>query len=121
MPNSSSLPGPTPGSLSGVDRRVAPRVSALRDGQAFRPDGLAAALLIVDLSDTGARLRMRGGLVLPDDFVLADPHTWTAHRAQVVWRRDAEVGVRLLRSQSLRGVVPGALQPAKAFCERVGR
>ena len=105
----------------GLDRRSRPRASTLRDGQAFRPDGLAAAVLIVDLSEDGARLRVRGGQTLPDDFVLADPLTCQAHRAAVVWRRDAEVGVRLLRSQSLRGVVPGALQPAKAFCERAGR
>ena len=103
------------------DRRRHPRASVMRDGQAFRPDGLAASVLIVDISDGGARLRVRGGQVLPADFVLADPTTFLAHRATVVWRRDAEVGVRLLRSQSLRGVVPGALQPAKAFCERAGR
>ncbi len=105
----------------GAERRLAPRLSAMRDGQAFRPDGLAAPVLIIDLSDGGARLRLRGGQALPDAFVLADPATWTAHRVQVIWRRDAEVGVRLLKAQNLRGVVPGALQPAKAFCERVGR
>lgn len=103
------------------NRRLAPRATAMRDGQAFRPDGLAAIVLIVDLSEAGARVRVRGGQVLPDDFVVADPLTWVAHRAQVVWRKDAEVGVRFLKSQSLRGVVPGALQPAKAFCERAGR
>lgn len=101
-----------------TDRRLASRATVMRDGQAFRPDGLAAAVLIVNLSDGGARLRVRGGQALPDDFVLADPLTWCAHRARVVWRKDAEVGVRLLKSQNLRGVVPGALQPAKAFCER---
>ena len=104
-----------------LDRRFQPRVSAMRDGQAFRPDGLAASVLIVNLSEDGARLRVRGGQALPDDFVLADPLTFQAHRARVAWRKDAEVGVRLLRSQSLRGVVPGALQPAKAFCERAPR
>ncbi len=103
------------------NRRLAPRASTLRDGQAFRFDGLAATILIVDLSDAGARIRVRGGQTLPDDFVLVDPTTWLAHRAQVVWRKDAEVGAKLLKSQSLRGVVPGALQPAKAFCQRSGR
>ena len=103
------------------NRRRSPRATVMRDGQAFRPDGLAATVVIVDVSDEGARIRVRGGQVLPDDFVLADPATWLGHRARVVWRRDAEVGVRLLKSQSLRGVVPGALQPAKAFCERASR
>ena len=104
-----------------LERRGAARASVMRDGQAFRPDGLAASVLILDLSEGGARLRVRGQVTLPDDFVLADPTTFTAHRARVVWRRDAELGVRLLRAQSLRGVVPGALHPAKAFCERAGR
>ena len=114
MPQAARLLPPQPE----LNRRLAPRSPAMRDGQAFRPDGLAATVLILDLSDVGARLRTRGQ-ALPDDFVLADPQTWVAHRAHVVWRRDAEVGLRLSRSQSLRGVVPGALQPAKAFCERV--
>ena len=100
-----------------VDRRAAPRSGVMREGQAFRPDGLAAPVLIVDLSESGARLRVRGGVCLPPDFVLADARTWLAHRAQVVWRKDAEVGVRLLRAQDLRGVIPAALLPAKRFCE----
>lgn len=105
----------------GDDRRTQARTPVLRDGRAFRPDGLAASVLIVDLSDGGARLRVRGGQILPDAFVLADPLTFQAHRAAVVWRRDAELGVRLLRSHDLRGVVPGALHPAKAYCQRAGR
>ena len=104
--------------LQTLERRVVPRVSALRDGRVFRPDGLNASVLIVDLSDGGARLRQRGAEGLPDLFVLADPHTCLAHQAQVMWRRDGELGVRLLRSQSLRGVVPSAFAAAKAFCER---
>lgn len=103
------------------DRRAHQRTTVMRDGQAFRPDGLAASVLIVDISAGGARIRVRGGHALPDDFVLADPHTFQAHRCTVAWRRDAEVGVRFLRSHNLRGVVPGALQPAKAFCLRAQR
>ena len=104
-----------------VERRIAPRAGVMRDGRVFRPDGLDASVLIADLSDGGARLRPRGAERLPDLFVLADPCTWTAHQAQVVWRRDGELGVRLLRSQSLRGMVPAAFAAAKAFCERGGR
>ncbi len=115
MPAQAAALAPLPASV--LDRRISPRAAVMRDGQAFRPDGLAATVLILNLSDGGARLRVRGGQTLPDDFVLADPLTWLAHRAQVIWRKDAEVGVRLLRSQNLRGVVPGALQPAKTFCE----
>ena len=104
----------------GVDRRLHVRTHVMRDAQAFRPDGLSAPVLLLDLSEGGARLRVRG-VPLPDDFVLADPLTFTAYRAQVVWRKDAEVGVRLLRAQSLLGAVPAALQPVKAFCEAQGR
>lgn len=104
-------------SLQSLDRRVAPRAAVMRDGQAFRPDGFTASVLILDLSDGGARLRPRGAERLPDLFVLADPKTFLAHQAQVMWRRDGEMGVRLLRSHSLRGMVPGAFLAAKAFCE----
>ena len=117
MSSLASAPQPS----ADANRRVAPRLSAMRDGQAFRPDGLAATVLIVDISDTGVRVRVRGGQVLPDDFVLADPRTWLAHRVAVVWRRDADVGVVIRKTQNLRGVIPGALQPAKAFCERASR
>lgn len=106
---------------SALDRRRDPRTAVMRDGQAFRPGGLDETVLIVDLSDGGARLRVRGAKTLPDDFVLADPSTFLAHRAQVIWRKEAEVGVRLLRAQSLRGAVPEAMAPAKAFCQARAR
>lgn len=104
-----------------VDRRTSARTPVMREGQAFRPDGLSAPVLIVDLSEGGARVRVRGGMSLPADFVLVDPHTRLAHRAQVVWRKEAEVGVRLLRAQDLCGMVPAALLPAKRFCEAQAR
>ena len=106
---------------STVDRRVDPRVTAMRNGQVLRPDRLPADILIVDLSERGARLRVRGGLLLPRNFALVDPRTWLAHSARVIWRKDAEVGVRLLKSQNLRGLVPGALEAGKAFCASANR
>ena len=112
MPHMNAAPA-----LQSLERRALPRAAVMREGRAFRPDGLNASVLIIDLSDGGARLRPRGAERLPDLFVLADPATFLAHQAQVVWRRDGEMGLRLLRSQNLRGVVPGALLAAKAFCE----
>ena len=110
------MTSPVANSVLSKDRRDTPRILVMREGLAFRPDGLAATVLIVDLSSGGARLRSRGQAV-PNDFALVDPMTWLVHSATIMWRRDSEVGVKLMRSQSLRGQIGPALSPARRFCE----
>ena len=99
----------------GKERRAAPRASALREGRLMTVQGLGPIVLIVDLSVTGALVRMRTSLTLPQDVVLLDRLTMMAHRATVVRRQELDLGLRFIRSQSLSGQTPPALAAAKAW------
>ena len=55
-------------------------------------------------------------IAIPRDFVLADRTTMIAHRCTRVWTKDAELGLAISRSLSLKGVVPGPLMAARAWC-----
>ena len=51
---------------------------------------------VLDVSSTGARLRINSSLVAPEEFELMLPHQ--AHRRQVKvrWRRQKELGVEFM-------------------------
>jgi hypothetical protein len=100
----------------GAERRASTRHAALREGRVMTVEGLGPAVLIVDISSGGALIRLRAPLELPQDLVLIDRATAFAHRASVVRRQELDVGLRFLRSQSLAGAVPPALEPARAWC-----
>lgn len=52
------------------------------------------ACTICDISDGGARLKLRDILTVPDVFILCLSKQGTARRyCRVVWRKEAEVGV----------------------------
>jgi hypothetical protein len=61
--------------------------------------------LILDISDDGVRLYV-GGLNVPDQFaLLVGDDVVTERTYQVIWRRDREIGAKLLGP----GAVPSAL------------
>ena len=100
-----------------AERRGAPRLVTLREGRLVLPDRMGPEVLIVDLSSTGALIRLRALDKLPLDLVLVDRKTRMAHRSVVARRQELEVGLRFLRSMSLAGAVPAPLEAAKAWCE----
>jgi hypothetical protein len=52
--------------------------------------------LVIDMSDDGVRLYV-GGLNVPDQFdLLVGDGDVKEYRYQVVWRRDREIGARLI-------------------------
>jgi hypothetical protein len=58
-----------------------------------------------DRSESGARLQLPAGTVVPDAFWLIDLHAGQAFAAAVVWRGYPEVGVAMTASVNLRGDV----------------
>lgn len=96
------------------DRRREQRVPVDVEARAL-PGGYPCRIL--DLSPSGARIRMPAGL-LPATFVLVEWSTGRAHQAQVRWREGPELGVRFLRSCDLRGMVPRTFVDAKAMWMR---
>ena len=102
------------------DRRLEPRSPAHARGVVVAP-GLELGCLIVDLSNSGARLRLDRQLALPDRVIIVDVVQATAVEAQVVWRKGQEAGVkRLGAGASLRGLVPSRLTTAREALIRAG-
>ena len=65
------------------------RLAVLLDG---RPERILRCML-KDISDGGARLRVRASEVSGDEVTLIDLKEGTERDARVVWRRDNEIGV----------------------------
>jgi hypothetical protein len=64
------------------------------DGTAFGP------CVMVDISGTGARLKINASQALPDEFILLLSHDGRLHRrCTVAWRSAMTVGVRFLISR----------------------
>jgi len=57
-------------------------------------DGKEHTVLLRDLSETGARLRLAGSGTLPDRFKLVAPLEKVNAECVVVWRRGVDCGVR---------------------------
>ncbi|HUI97698.1 MAG TPA: PilZ domain-containing protein [Xanthobacteraceae bacterium] len=79
---------------------------------------------IGDVSDTGAKLRIRGAINAIDtqEFLLVLSPTGNAfRRCERIWLNGDEVGVRFLKEVSADGRPPAARAPAKAVRRRGGR
>jgi hypothetical protein len=57
--------------------------------------------LVIDISDTGARLRVVG-FDVPDEFVLLLSGDRIVERCKVSWRRDSEVGAKFISQEPQR-------------------
>lgn len=87
-----------------AERRDAARARArLRSGKLL---DMAFAFLthcrVHDRSSAGARLRVDVAAPLPRDLHFYDDETTSLRRATIVWRRDDEIGLRLLATRPAR-------------------
>ena len=79
------------------DRRVAPRAWRLQAGRISTADGdISLRCLIVDMSETGARVRIEHTLHLPTRFYLVDPRDHAVYKAQLVRSAEPEYGLALI-------------------------
>ena len=101
------------GNRRGGDREGAQRTVHLFDGE--RRLGTA---VLIDQSPGGARLSLPRGGQPPDAFAFVEVDTALAHLAEVAWRGEGSVGVRVSRSQRLRGYVPAEFTGMKRFWEQ---
>lgn len=68
------------------------RSGALLDG---RPERILRCA-IKDISEGGARLRVKSEEVVGDEVMLIDPKEGTERRARIVWRSEHELGVAFI-------------------------
>lgn len=74
-------------------RKFLRQKSFLRGCVYFNNGDSSAECIVRDVSASGARLIMPDGVVIPDAVELYMPQTEKYARAQVLWRRDSELGL----------------------------
>jgi len=91
------------------ERRIAPRRRVLKAGKvAYQVQVLHCECTVRDLSDTGAKLRTDNSVSIPDHFELLIEIDGFEANCEVVWRKDADLGVRFLGAP--RTVAPARQQ-----------
>jgi hypothetical protein len=100
------------GSDGGLDRRAGHRTSMQHPGKVLC-GAFAWDCIVRDQSDTGLRIQMLSSATPPPAVQLVDLSSGYAHDVKVIWQKDREFGLKIVRSHDLRGLAPAALQTAK--------
>ena len=95
-----------------VDLRVHSREQVNRRAKVL--DGpYAFDAIIMDVSPGGLRLNVAHRAPNAETLVVVDMEPGVAFECRVIWRRGSQCGVRILKSQDLRGLVAGQFDPAR--------
>jgi PilZ domain len=79
---------------SATDQRATPRRRVCYGAQiAIDPALAPAEVLVRNISDGGAAVRVLGGRLLPDPFQLSVEHGRIARSAHIVWKKGDDIGV----------------------------
>ncbi|HTK35034.1 MAG TPA: PilZ domain-containing protein [Caulobacteraceae bacterium] len=106
--------------LSKVDLRAHPREVVNRRAKAL--DGLFALDgTIRNISPAGLLLSLPGRTPSAEEFVVVDLDVGHAYLCKLVWRKGPDHGMRILKSQELRGLVPGQFDPARRIWRQAAR
>lgn len=104
-----------------ADRRAQPR-DAVQCRAKVLDRHFALDATIRDISAAGARLAFSGGRTpSADTFIIVDLGGALGHEARVIWRKGEECGVRIIKTQDLRGLVPGQFDAAKRIWQATAR
>ncbi len=85
-----------------ANRRDRGRRRAILAGFLMLDDGRSCPCRIVDLSDTGARVRLPTLMPLPDKLWLLNTSDWLAYEVELAWRADMDAGLHFLSKRNLR-------------------
>lgn len=78
-----------------VDRRCADRKSVDHEALGLFPGAEdALGCQVLDISETGAKLRLNGVDIVPRRFKLFVPETRSLFECETIWRSSEEIGVR---------------------------
>ena len=78
-----------------TDERGAPRRRTLTGGKIVYGDGAYTYdCAIREISTSGARIGIAGGIVIPKAFFLIDQKRGTAFEAELVWRNGTQAGLK---------------------------
>lgn len=101
------------------ERRAEPRRPSNVAGVVVAP-GLEVGCIIIDVSDSGMRLRLSRNLALPEQVIVVEIGAGLAHEAKVVRRDGHEAGLKRSGQAKLGGLVPARLTQAREAWLRAG-
>lgn len=105
--------GPEP---AGAEGRIAPRVRSFLRGECVSMNGaIRSECTVRDLSETGARIQISGGITLPEHFDLFIPQRNRREKAKLVWRHAEEAGLIFVNRQPVPQPETGAATPSTAM------
>jgi hypothetical protein len=114
MPNAEdALPVELEDRRKSSDRRIAPRKRIRRSGKTFWPNGDSSECVIVNYSETGAKLELLGPA--PNKFDLVMDGNPQRLACSVVWRQTNMVGVKFEMPSRFERKGRGLTQRAAAF------
>ena len=87
---------------NGTNERGAPRRRTLTGGKIVYGDGAYTYdCTIREISTSGARIGIAGGIVIPRAFFLIDQKRGTAFEAVLVWRNGTQAGLKFRAAHDL--------------------
>ena len=103
----------------GAEQRKFPRHRIELVAQIWMVDGLTTRAVLLDLSETGVRLKVPNPHILPEQFLLkmdSRIQRW----ARIIWRSDQEIGVEFLQAPQAPGE-PAIKRAVLITCPNTGR
>lgn len=92
------------------DERSGLRKRSLLSGKLVSEAGdVSFDCVIRDLSETGARVKLPVGFVIPDSLWLIHVVGGVAYRVEVRWRNDRELGLSFLEAHDMNAPTPARL------------
>ena len=90
-----------------VETRTSPRQRSLLSGKIASRDGsMTVTCTIKDISDTGARVTVPGGLYLPHHVFLIHSRSQMVFEAEVSWMKPPQFGLKFIRTLSREDLGP---------------
>ena len=104
-----------------VNQRSAPRRRTLFGGKVIYGDGgqHVCDCTIRDISETGARIAIAKGEVIPTRVFLIDRRVPIAYEATVSWIKAPDFGLTFVKTHSLKGDIPAELDYLKRVWSRL--
>lgn len=99
-----------------ANRRNRGRRRAILAGFLIMNDDRSSPCRIVDISDTGARVRLPTPMAMPDKLWLLNTSDWLAYEAEIAWHTNMDAGLHFLSKRNLRNPVTERDHALHALC-----
>jgi len=110
---------PDPNDRRKGDRRTASRSHTILKGKlSYRHGTYTLDCTIRDKSETGARIRIPSGHMIPDELYLVDLLNRVAYKSSVIWRKaDGNIGLHFDETHDLSRAASDDLRHLSEFCD----